>query len=71
MCRSVCIKENIIAFDLRDSLCESALLHSVFFDFYHVIVTDDLLLPECLDEEFVMNESGTHLLWRDGISTAG
>lgn len=78
MCRNVYIKKNItstwiIAFvdqtvcDLRDSLCESALLHPVFFNFSHVIVTDDLLLPECLDEEFVMNESGTHLLWRDDI----
>lgn len=58
------VQENLFHSDL---LHESAPLHSVFFNFSHVIVIDNLLLPERFDEEFVMNESGTHLLRRDDI----
>lgn len=47
---------------LVTQLIESALPHPAFFYVPHETVIDDLLLPERLDEEFVVNESRTHVL---------
>ncbi len=51
----------LLYWDVTHSLGESAPLHPLVFGVAQVTVSVDLLLPEGLDEEFVMNESRTHL----------